>query len=286
MKLKINIDNKNTDEKIRLYQNVDYTLFSDISTIYITTDIEGQNLYHLCGNNGLTEVYLNINNDMMKDKIFIHSNNKIYNVELVILDLTLYNTIEDVIPAFLKDEYPLFVKLIEYYFFYIGHDFNPSDFIHSMEKYADIDETFDEFKNSIYYEYLNNFKDIDIAANKELLSKYIIHFYNNRGTEKSIIFFLRILFNETAIITKKRNDILIASDKTRGILNSKNIVLQDNYLNQLYSYIINISDHYFYEYKDLLYKLINPSGYLPFGNIIKLGDVITFENGTYNINAE
>lgn len=282
MKLRIDLSTY-VGAKIRLYQNVEY-VFEASEAIVISTESAQDIFYSKCIGNGTTEVYMFVKPDMAKDEVFIRVNGRTIEVTFLHKHSVLADHLEDVTPSYIEEEYPLFKKLMRYYFEYLNLEFNPSNFIHSMERFADVDETFDEFIETISREYLPYFKDT--AADRRLLSKYVLQFYNQRGTEASIRFLLRVLFSKEIDIVKQRSNLLIASDSEQGILSKAGIVMGDNYYFQLYSYIIDVSDHKFYEYKDAVYKTVNPTGYLPFGRSVVTEVENTLEESYVLIDAE
>lgn len=272
--------NKTESKTLRLYRNVEYILSSD-DKILLYTNKDGERLlYPKCLGNGTSEVYILVSLDNVDDIVELEYGNRKMLVSWQYNEFVLANHLEDIMPSFIQEDYPLFKKMLEYYFKYTGSEFNPSGFIHNMEKYSRIDETFDEFKQYIYDEVLHYLPENTIA-NKDILSKYILDFYNRRGTEESILFLIRILFNLEAEITRGRDGVLIPSDNIQGRISDRNIVIQDNYLHMLYSYVITLPGVYFDEYKDVLYTLVNPSGYLPFGRNINPSVRFNLQNKDY-----
>jgi hypothetical protein len=257
----INLDNVKSSS-IRLYRNTEYILNSS-SLIFVSTNKNYIVPFSKISDNGTNSVTYNIAPNEANIDLWIFVSDRIISVTIEYADRTLALTLEDFIPAYISDEYPLFKKLIEYYFLYTGAEYKPSDLIHNLEKYANIDTTFDEFKDYIFKEVLSDFPS-DMAVDKTILSKYILEFYAERGTEDSFRFLFRVLYNLEIDFTSQRKRYLISSDNVQGILDDSTIVLQDNYLTMLFSYIIDVNIP-FYQWKDLLYKMVNPSGYLPFG---------------------
>lgn len=273
MKFGINLDR--TPGTLRLIPGIEYILRGS-HPIVISTSKDQEILYHKCLGNGTEEVFFQPSKN--PDPVWIFYWDSPQRIEFDENEFVLANHQPDVTPDFVSEEYPLFQKLMEYYFRYIGMSFEPSGFIHRMEEFAHIDETFDEFRNYIYEEVLYYFLE-DVKVDKTILAKYILDFYSQRGTEDSILFLLYVLTGQYSVIDKRRKSVLIVSDKVQGVLSNASIVLQDNYMSQLFSYVIYLNNETFSKYKDVLYKLVNPDGYLPFGvNIRNPVSVMASEN--------
>lgn len=260
-------------KEIRLYRSVEYILTSSVPII-VSAREDAMSLYPKCVGNGTEEVYMVVTPEMASDSVWIFNAGRQISVRFEYSEDVLANHLEDITPEFIHDEYPLFKKMMEYYFLYLGAEFNPSSFIHNMEKYAHIDQTFDEFREYVYSEVLHEFPK-EMAASKQILSKYILQFYNQRGTEESIHFLFRILYASEITLERGRDTLLVTSDEKQGIISDKSIVLQDNYMHSVFSYVIRLQGVQFSKYEDILYKLVNPTGYLPFGQ-----SEISYEDAT------
>jgi len=260
MKYPVNLDEAKLP--LRLIFGVEY-IFTASNPIFFSTSETQIVLYHKCIGNGTTEVYFVPDKTMASDDVWLNYGTST-KVEFDYNEFVLADHQVDFTPDYFEDEYPLFVKLLEYYLRYIGLPDQPSGFIHSLEKFAHIDETFDAFLTYMYDEVLHYFP-ADTAADKKILAKYIVDFYAARGTEDSIAFLIYVLTGQEGLIVKGRNNVLIASSKVQGKISDLGVVLQDNYFNSLFAYAIYLRDVDFRKYKDVLYKLVNPDGYLPFG---------------------
>lgn len=259
--MKISIDLDKTKGPLRLVLGVEYILHSS-DPILISSKQDQIILYSRCIGNGTTEVYIHPTVKIKNDEVWLHSG-EVKKIEFISNEFVLAEHLPDIVPAFIEEEYPLFRKLMEYYFKFIGFQDEPSGFIHSLEKFAHIDETFDEFREMIYREVLSELPRGQ--ADRMILSKYILDFYRVRGTEDSISFLLYILTGQKPILVRRRDGVLIASNNKQGLLSNSGIVLQDNYCHQLFSYALYLKGEAFSKYKRALMRLVNPSGYLPFG---------------------
>ena len=235
---------------LRLRQNVEYILTVPHGGIVVSTSPNQNDYYERCLGNGTNEVYLLVTRDMLEgtDSVWVRTADRSIPVSFVYEENVLAEHLDDIVPAFIEDEYPLFKKLMEYYFGFLGLELKPSHFIHTLEKYADVDETIDEFRLSILSEVVPYLRET--AADSRLLSKHILSFYTRRGTEDSIRFLLRVLFNREIDIIRQRDRLLISSHKVNGVISDKNNVLAGNYLFQLYSYIIYVDDQRYNQYRE------------------------------------
>lgn len=265
-------------EFIRLVRGIEYTLLGT-SNIILSTLEDSLKPTHKAYQNGTPEVLFSPTIEDEGIPLWLFYEDSVYKIDVIYNEFVLAEHQDDITPAFINEDYPLFKKFVNYYFKYLGMEFNPSGFIHSLEKFADIDQTFGEFKNQIFSEVLTQLPN-DTKASKEILSKYILDFYSKRGTEQSIEFLIRILFNEDVLIDRRRDSILIASDKSQGRLSNSSIILQGNYLNQLHSYVLKLKGIDFWEYETPLKTLVNPSGYLPFGENLRNPIEVILDPGT------
>lgn len=125
------------------------------------------------------------------------------------------NRISDLInsqaPFFVSNDHPAFVDFMEAYFEYLeqsGKTINRAD---NISKYRDVDKTVAEFSDHLYSTFLQAIPK-NSAASQDIVIKHVKDFYRARGTEKSLKFLLRILFNQEATVYYPKQDILRASD--------------------------------------------------------------------------
>ena len=117
------------------------------------------------------------------------------------------------VPGFVKDDYPKFLAFIKaYYSFLDSHSSNGTNYIsRSMMSYRDVDETTDEFIKYFLYDFLNDFPE-ETALDKAKLVKLSKDFYKTKGSEDSLKFLFRVLYNEEIDVYYPKKDILKASD--------------------------------------------------------------------------
>ncbi len=115
------------------------------------------------------------------------------------------------LPEHIRDSYPLFVKLLEYYYEYLEQDKNALELIQNAKKYQDIDKTADSF---VRY-FLQNYAT-DISANalldKQILVKRIKDLYESKGSVPSFQLLFKLLYNDEIEIKYPYENVLKPSD--------------------------------------------------------------------------
>lgn len=115
------------------------------------------------------------------------------------------------VPFFVRNDHPTFVAFLEAYYEYLEQDTKVVNRIKNTDTYYDIDRTIDEFAEHLYDTFLK-LVSRNVYADKALLLKNIKDFYRARGSEKSVKFLMRILFDEEIDFYYPKKDILKASD--------------------------------------------------------------------------
>lgn len=112
------------------------------------------------------------------------------------------------LPEFVREEYPIFVKFLEYYYQYLDEQ----DV--EITSIRDLDNTADKFVEHIKSEYnfigTNTYVN-DTVNQKELLQN-IKSFYNTKGSEQSVKTLMRLMFNKEVEVLYPSEYILKASD--------------------------------------------------------------------------
>lgn len=114
------------------------------------------------------------------------------------------------VPRFIRDDYPALEEFLEAYFEFLqANQIDKGNF----QNIRDIEKTFDEylvyFKNTL----AKGLPDSTAGDFRTIIS-HIREMFKAKGTEKSIKFFFKALFNENADIFYPRNQIFAASDST------------------------------------------------------------------------
>lgn len=119
--------------------------------------------------------------------------------------------INDKLPQFIRQEYPKFVKFITDYYTWAEQKGNPYHFLTNFLSYHDIDETEIEFVDYFLKTFMSTFP-VDVKVDKRFLVKHIREHYRAKGTEKSIKFIFKIVFDEDIDFYYPYYDILNVSD--------------------------------------------------------------------------
>lgn len=122
--------------------------------------------------------------------------------------------VKNLLPNRIVETYPDFVTFLEYYYKWMESEDAPLYDSNLLLDYFFIDSTKDKFLPYFIDEYMVNFPNaINENTNIRLLLKNISDFYSSKGTEDSIKFLFKILFNEDNVIIFYPSDyILRASD--------------------------------------------------------------------------
>jgi hypothetical protein len=114
-------------------------------------------------------------------------------------------------PSFVQDEYTKFISFVEAYYEYMEQSGKLIDAQRNLTEYFDIDSTLDELVDHFRLQYMPLF-GTDVAVDKKLLVKNIKDFYRAKGSEKSMKFLFRALFNEEITLFYPNRQILRTSD--------------------------------------------------------------------------
>ena len=114
-------------------------------------------------------------------------------------------------PKYISEEFPNYVKLMEYYYEWLEQDGNSYDVIRNFNKHVDINSDSDLFLEEFIKQFIPKLPAY-MDADPKLVIKNIRHLYANKGTEDSFKFLFRILFNEDVEIYYPKDDIFKTSD--------------------------------------------------------------------------
>lgn len=119
--------------------------------------------------------------------------------------------VKNQLPNFVRDDYPTFVTFLEKYYEWLETNNQISQEIDALRGSIDIDSA-----DSFYIEKLKQdlmpYFPADIVADKKLFLKLVTQFYKTNGTQESVKFLFRALFNENIDIYYPKDDILKTSD--------------------------------------------------------------------------
>lgn len=126
------------------------------------------------------------------------SNNKISNI------------LASQLPFYVRNDHENFVAFLEAYYEFMEQQNGAINISRSLLNQADVDTT-DLFLEKFYQNFLPLIPE-NTSVDKTLILKNIKDFYRSRGTEKSIRFLMRVLFNEEIDFYYPQKDILRVSD--------------------------------------------------------------------------
>ena len=127
--------------------------------------------------------------------------------------------LESTIPGFVREDYPNFVMFLKAYYEWLYSSNNPFYAPLISEDFKDIDKTPEYFVKYFKEQYLKDFpeyltldKETGSPLNLKTLIKNVGEFYSSKGTERSIKFLLKILYDTYSEVYYPRKDLFRSSD--------------------------------------------------------------------------
>lgn len=142
------------------------------------------------------------------------------------IDEKLSQLIEDQVPDFIRDTYPIFQTFLEKYYEYNEQNGQVQYNIQKARSFADIDETANAFVDYFISQFAYNlpksvFKDqlslvdsglVSSTESKRLLAKRLTDYHGSKGSEKAIRLLFRLLFDAEISVYYPKVDIFRPSD--------------------------------------------------------------------------
>lgn len=148
--------------------------------------------------------------------------------------------LKSTIPNFVKEDYPNFVMFLKAYYEWLYSSNNPFYAPLISEDFKDIDKTPEYFVKYFRKQYLSDFpesltedKQSGTPINIKTLIKNVVDFYSSKGTEKSIKFLLKILYDTYSEIYLPKRDIFKASASKWNEKQSIKFVFSSNRINEI-----------------------------------------------------
>ena len=121
------------------------------------------------------------------------------------------NLVSSQLPDFVRSDYPKFVTFLEKYYEWLETTNSVSFEIDALRNANDIDSSDDYYIEQLKKDLAPYFPQ-DIVTDKRLFLKLVTQFYRSSGTQESVKFLFRALYNENIDIYYPKDDILKASD--------------------------------------------------------------------------
>ena len=177
----------------------------------------------------------------------------------------------------------------------------PSYVLNAIEEALDIDKNSDNYLELMQKEIAQAIPK-DLQTNRRQLYKSIVDFYKVRGSQDSIEIFFRLLFDDSVEIERPFDFTLKPSAgdwdssinqfiSTSGFSSEKKIRLHDSNRFQKYSYVVRTGQN-INTWENVFNKLVHPAGFIFFGEILILLQLIRSTNGdntrsaTYQYNGQ
>jgi hypothetical protein len=142
------------------------------------------------------------------------------------------NLIDSQLPGFIVANNPNFDAFLKAYYRWMEQANSGAVLYHTKNllNYKDIDKTTDEFIQYFINDFLPNFPP-EIALNEAKMIKTARQFYSTKGSEESVKFLFRVLYEKDVEVYYPKDNILKASDGKWQIPQSLRLVLSPEYYN-------------------------------------------------------
>ena len=167
------------------------------------------------------------------------------------------HSIKSVLPEYFVEEYPLLIKLLEYYYDYSDSDISPHSLIHDLFSTRDIEQVDESLLKYIEDELLlgqNYFKGFE---NKRTAAYYSNTLYRSKGTLYSIQQFFRAFFGISPDVVYTKNNVFIVGESRIGSESFKYIT--DDKLYQTYAILVK-APLPLSVWKDVYKLFVHPAG--------------------------
>lgn len=114
------------------------------------------------------------------------------------------------LPSYVRSDHPKFVEFIQAYYRFMEQDEEVLDETKNFNQDLDIDRSYGTFEDKLYENFLKTFPQT-LVVDRKIVLKHAKDFFRSKGTEKSIRFLMRIMFNKDVTFYYPKNDILRAS---------------------------------------------------------------------------
>ena len=136
------------------------------------------------------------------------------------MDLKTSLLVNNQLPEFVREEYPLFVSFLEAYYEFleteryvngVSQKNNLTEKLKDLRNLSDIDFSLNDFEEQFFNTFLS-YLPKDTLISKDFLIKNILPLYQSKGTQKSFQYLFRLLFGQEIQIEYPGDNILRASD--------------------------------------------------------------------------
>jgi len=127
------------------------------------------------------------------------------------LDKKITDLLEDQIPDYVQEYYPIFVIFITKYYEWLEQGGNPQEIVQNIQLNADIDTTASSLATKFVNTYAPNLPQTS-ALDRAVLVKNFRDFYRSKGSPKSFEFFFRAFFDDEIIISLPGDSLFRTSD--------------------------------------------------------------------------
>ena len=163
--------------------------------------------------------------------------------------------VDNLLPDYIKEEYPTYVSFIKKYFQTMEEDSGPVSVVNSLTKYVDISRVPEENLTSLIAQYLNSFPLDDFESlNIRTFISNSKDFYSKKGTESSLHFLFKLISGSLELYYPADDIFHISLSNLSGTH-----AIHDNEYYAYYVYEIQ-SDQDIDKYQQLVENLVHPIG--------------------------
>ncbi len=123
------------------------------------------------------------------------------------------------VPQYVREDHGTFVEFLEDYYKFMEQENQVLNVSKNFLRYKDVDLAEDIFIQKLYDNFIRLIPS-NVLADRTLILKHVKDFYRSRGSEKSVRFLMRILFDKEIEFYYPKRDILRASDGKWYVENS------------------------------------------------------------------
>lgn len=141
---------------------------------------------------------------------------------MLLVNKSIKTQIQSQLPWFIKQEYPLFVKFLEYYYEWLEtldfeHQYGLQAIIDNFKNFKDIDKTLDELLPFFHSVYIRLFPE-KCESNTRIFIKKIFELYKSKGTIQSIEFLVYIILGKKGLVYLPKRSLAKSSNAPYGSL--------------------------------------------------------------------
>jgi len=168
--------------------------------------------------------------------------------------------VHEVLPEYFREEYPNFVKFLEYYFDFVAENepYNFDKEVHQLTTIRDIEQTPEAYLDLIMFEIGSRLKNTDLFDDGRFAAGFLNELYKVKGSRNSIEAFFRLFFQSEVAVEYPKEEIFRVGIDFIGPESIR--FIQDYKRYQTYSILIKVGLGVS-QYRELYKKFVHPAGW-------------------------